>query len=350
MKYFGSEIEGKKINDFQKYDSTIKKYEDRLSMVEELINDEDDSLHTFFPTYFEQYYNSTPSQNGYLSEEDAVCRTIEGLGTYLLNSKDIQSNRKIEYRFWKSKREYNNYKESKNVNESSIDTGEDSNVDVIDMFYTNDDKNHLKSKTIEVGKRDVLEIAEIKDLQNIVDLSKNKAFIKSIEDKIDEALPYIEDEKDASRLKTIRRNVEKFMRSWASSAKDNQIIIKESVKKPFDFNGGTRLQETHDKLEYVDFYDEKSVKELLKELGREENLVSDMGIMMYDFNNLLDEITFTASEYDIIEAFRMGYSQKKLPEKFGISKQAVGNRIKRICEKVTKHYVKMLYKTSIKNK
>ena len=115
MKQFKGTIADKKLSDFNQYDNKITKYEDRVKFVKEHLYT-GESIHEFFSVYFSEYYDVSPSQDGYLAEEDAVCKLIEILGTYILSANDVESNRKIKYRFWKSEREYRDYKDPNNVN------------------------------------------------------------------------------------------------------------------------------------------------------------------------------------------------------------------------------------------
>lgn len=195
MKYFSSEIEGKKISDFQQFDASLTKFEDRLNLVNTMINNEDGELQEFFSTYFGNYYDVSPTQNGWMAEQDAVCKAVEGLGTYILNSKDIDSNRKVKYRFWKSEREFKQYKESENVNTSTLEAGMEEGVEVIDMFFSNDEKNHKLVTDQKLYAKDIKDVKEIRILEDAIDKAKTELFVKSIEKHIDELLPIIEDEK-----------------------------------------------------------------------------------------------------------------------------------------------------------
>jgi Bacterial regulatory proteins, luxR family len=344
LKYFSSSIKNKKLSDFQQFDTKLTKFEDRLAYVRELIKGENSETHEFFQEYFSDYYNVSPNQTGFLAEQDAVCRTIEGLGTYLLNSKDIKSNRKIEYRFWKSIREYNQYKESKNVNMSTLESNkEDSSVEVVDMFYSVSDKNYKKTKDQKVFKSDIEEIEEIEVLQELINKSKDESFIKLIEKRIDEILPLVKDESDKNRLIKIRKNVGKFVSSWASNAKENQVLIKNAIKQPIYFKRLSKELPNTNMLEEVDFYDERVVKKLLPMIGREEDLMSELGIVIYDFNNLLNEIKFSAREQEIIDLLRQGVTQKEIANELSIDKRTVSDTINRIAKKTAKYYVKKLY-------
>ncbi|MEX3625204.1 helix-turn-helix transcriptional regulator [Viridibacillus arvi] len=348
MKYFSSAINGKAISDFQQYDASLTKFEERLNLVENMINNEDGSLHDFFAIYFGEYYDAMPSQNGWLSEEDAVCKTIEGLGTYLLNSKDIGSHRKLKYRFWKSEREFKQYKESENVNTSTLEAGLEEGVEVIDMFYSNDDKNYKLATDNKLYAKDIKEIVEIGALQKAIEIARTEGFVKSIEKRIDAILPIIEDKKIEARLKKIRGNVQNYVTHWIRDMKDNQVAIKVAVKRPIVFRNVLKDEGVANKLDDALMSDEAVNKTLLAMVGEEEDLMSDIGIMIYDFNCLLNRMELSDREQIVVNAFREGYKQKELADLLGLDRRTISDTISRISKKVAKFYVKDLYEKSRK--
>lgn len=338
MKYFSGEIEGKKISDFQQYNPTLTKYNDRLDLVEEMIGDGDGETHEFFSTYFGQYYDATPTQTGWMAEQDAVCKTLEGLGTYLLNSKDIDSNRKIKYRFWKSEKEFKKYKESENVNTSTLEAGLEEGVEVIDLFYSNDDKNYKLATDQKLYKKDISDVLEINILQKAIERAKEESFVIAVKNKIDEILPIIDDEKIETRLKRIRGNVENYVNQWVANMKDNQIAIKEAVKRPIAFRNVLKDEGVPHKLDEADFDNVDVVKELLKSLSKED-LLSDIGIMVYDLNQLIDEIEFKDDEKMVIDLYREGCTQTEIVEEMGVDRYKVTRLMNRISKKVVNHYI-----------
>ncbi len=340
MKYFSSSISNKKLSDFQKYDATIKKYEDRLELVVNMINEETDTdtVHAFFSTYFDNYYNVSPSQNGFLSESDAVCKTIEGLGTYLLNSKDIESNRKVKYRFWKNEREYKKYKESHNINATTLEAGLDEGIEVIDMFYNPDDKNYKLDNAQRLFAKDLKDVKEIRVLQDGIDMVKSESFIKKVQNKIDEVMPEIDDERELARLKSIRGNVEKYCNQWASNMGDNQILIKEAVKRPIRFKSVAKGEGAPDKLAEADFDNIDAVREMLKSLAKSD-LMSDFGIMVFDLNKLIDEVVFKSEDLKIINLFRQGYTQSEVCEVLSLKRYSVTRSLDRVAKKIVDHYI-----------
>lgn len=342
MKYFSSEIKGKRIGDFQQFDASLTKFNDRLDLVNNMINDEEGELHDFFATYFGEYYNASPSQNGWMAEQDAVCKAVEGLGTYLLNSKDIDSNRKIKYRFWRSEKEFKQYKESENVNTSTLEAGMEDGVSVIDMFYSPDEKNHKLENGDKLYAKDIRDIKEVRVLQDAIEQAKQESFVKSVEKKIDAILPIIEDEKIASRLKRIRGNVQNYVGQWISDMRENQLAIKVAVKRPIRFKNPLKDEGAPDKLEDFDFMEKVEVEALLPSLSATD-LMTEIGTLAHDLNALLDKTKLSNREQEIIGFLRDGYTTNDIEKELGIRKQNMKTYLSRIAEKVVKTYEKQVF-------
>ncbi|HHB2481295.1 TPA: helix-turn-helix transcriptional regulator [Bacillus cereus] len=352
MKYFSSSIAGKKLVDFQQYDASIEKLEERKGLVGELILDENGNINSFFSTYFNEYYDVSPTQQGWMAEQDAVCRTLEMLGTYILNAKDIQSNRKVKYRFWRSEREFKSYKESQNVVASAFDSGgsEGSEVEVFDMFYSNDDKNYKKSKDMQLYAKDIREIVEIGRLQDMIERAGNESFIKIVENRIDASLPIIIEEEHRARLLKIRKNVKNYVNMWVRDMKDNQIAIKKAVKRPIDFKNVLKDEGAPNKLDAIDFMEESDIKTLLPYLSRED-LMTDIGIIVYDLNKLIDNTKLSAREKEVVNLYRGGLKKTELADELGINKASVRKMEYRISEKVAKVYERQVeeYRDRVRN-
>lgn len=343
MRYFSSAIDNKTLSDFQKYDSSIREFENRLELVTDMINDDNGNLSEFFVKYFGEYYDVSPNQKGWLAEQDAVCKAIEGLGTYLLNSKDIKSNRKVKYRFWKSEKEYQKYAESNNINASSLESGDDDGVDVIDLFYTNDDKNFKKTTEQRLFSKDIKGMPEIMDLQKGIDRFKDESYIKKVEKHLDNLISTIEDEKDLARLKSIRRNVPNYLQRWASSMSDNQLLIKEAITRPIRFkkvtSGGAKSS-THSGsiIEEKDFDNQGYVKSLLKNLDVDD-ITTDLGMDVYDLNKLIAKMDFDDDSKVVIGMLKEGFSQKEICECLNVERYVVSRRITRIAKQIVEYFI-----------
>lgn len=54
-----------------------------------------------------------------------------------------------------------------------------------------------------------------------------------------------------------------------------------------------------------------------------------------DFDSLLDELRFTVRDFDLFEAaYLLGYSQRELAERLGVSERMVRRRLKRVREEI----------------
>lgn len=340
MKYFGSEIGGKTIADFQQYNPKLERFEDRLYEVHELIYNEEGNLEEFFINYFDTYFDSVPSQTGWLSEQDFVCKVIEGLGTYLLNAKDIQSNRKIKYRFWKSEREFNQYKESENVNTSSMEQAKN-DVHVVDMFYSNDDKNFKLATDNKLYAKDIKEVVEIAELEKAIRIANEEYYVSVIEKKIDSILPSIKDGNVKARLGRIRQNVKRYIALWTRDMRDNQLAIKEAIKRPIRFENALKDEEAPDKLDAIDFMEKKHIHSLLKSLDNSD-MMSDFGLIVYDLKVLLSKTKLSDRERVVVNMYIEGSKQKEIANAIGVEANTIRTMEKRICEKAVKTYEKQV--------
>lgn len=350
MKYFGSEIGGKTIADFQQYNPTVEKFENRLHEVCELIHDDEGNLEEFFVEYFDKYFDPRPNQTGWLSEQDFVCKVIEGLGTYLLNAKDIQSNRKIKYRFWKSEREFKQYKESENVNTSSIEQDKD-DIHIVDMYYSNDDKNFKLATDNKLYAKDVKDVVEIAELEKAIRMANEEHYVSVIEKKIDSILPSIKDGNVKARLTRIRQNVKRYIAMWTRDMRDNQLAIKEAIKRPIRFENALKDEGAQDKLDAIDFMEKKDIRGLLKSLSNND-MMSDLGLIVYDLKVLLSKTKLSDRERVVVNMYIEGSKQIEIADALELDKATIRKMEYRIAEKAVKTYEKQVsdYREMVRSK
>lgn len=353
MKQFKGEIAGKKLSDFSlnklENVATLNK---RMEMVKELIY-EDGKVHDFFTQYFNEYYDVSPSQSGYLSEDTSVNKILEIIGTYLLSAKDVVSERKIEYRFWKSERDFKKSMESDNVNTSSLQKNVASNVEVIDMFVDKkNDKNMKVVKDIAVNRKDIKEIEEIKNLEDAIQYLKSPKGIKEMKEHTQKLIDMgIGTDEERTRLKYIAGNTERYIKLYVTSLRDSQLIIKKAIKRPIEFKNTLKDEGVPNKLDALDFMESKDVCVLLPYLYQDE-MMSDMGMIIYDLNVLINSTQLSSRELEIVNMFRNEYKQTEIAEELGIRKQNVKTYMKRIADKVSKTYEKQVesYRNGMRQK
>lgn len=348
-KYFKGTIADKKLGDFNQYDNSLTKVKDRIKYVEDVLY-EDGFIHDFFAVYFNKYFECSPNQSGTLAEDDSVCKLLEILGTYILSANDIKSNRKIEYRFWKSKREYRDYKESEQV---SLNThiknkdDEEQEVEIVDMFVDmKNQKNHKIVKNTDIYQQDIKEIKEIKNLQDVIDYLKSPRGEQDIREYTLNLLQNknIKDE-TRNRLTYIAKNTRRYINAYVKNIKENQVSIKEEIKRPIKFKKLLKDEGAPNKLDTVYFSDYITNKNLLKMLS-EQDITTDLGLTIYDFNMLIDRMKLSKGQQKIVDLFRRGYNQKELAEELGTSRQNINKQINELAKSIAKFYVKDLYNKS----
>lgn len=337
-KYFKGTIAEKKLSDFNQYDNTITKHKDRIKFVKDVLYD-GEFIHEFFATYFSQYYDASPNQSGALAEDDSVCKLIDILGTYILNANDVESNRKIEYRFWKDERDFYKSKESQNVNTSALENNEDGNsVEVIDMFV--DRKNNRNQKIVgktSIKSKDIKDIEEIKNIENAIKYLKSDNGIKEIKGKIKELIELHPDVESVSRLEYILNNTERFISLYVKSLKENQVLIKEAVKKPIHFTNILKDSGCDIKWEkIIDINNKKAMTILLECLSMRNLMGNELELLLWDLYEFLlsDKISLSKREKEVVLLLGEGYKQKDIADELKISKQYTSDCITRIIKKI----------------
>jgi DNA-binding CsgD family transcriptional regulator len=350
VKQFKGTIANKKLSDFNQYDNSLTKYDDRANFVESFLY-EDGFVHDFFAVYFRDYYTVSPSQDGFLAEEDAVCKLIDILGTYLLSANDVQSNRKIEYKFWKSEREYRDYKDSNNV--SAITTDENGReVEVVDMFVDKKSKNQKIVRPISINSKDLKNISEIRALEDAIDYMKSPKGTKAMKEKALELLEAgVGTNDDQDRLKYIAKNTERYIARYVKSLREDQILIKKAITRPLDFKAVLKGEGVPHKLDALDFMEVNDVTVLLPYLYQED-IMTELGTIVYDLNVLINNTKLSSREQEIVGMLRNEYKQIEIAEALDIRKQNVKTYMKRIAEKVVKTYEKQVesYRNEIRQK
>lgn len=346
MSYFKGVLSGKRVSDFANYDNTVGSYQKRLEFVEGNIM-EDGRVHKFFQEYFDDYYNASQDT----AEQNVVCKLLDNLGTYLLYSEDIQSNRKIKYRFWRSEREFNQYKESKaeitlnSKAEGSSDDGTD--IEYIDMFVDKkNERNDYKMPPVDIQAKDIKSISHIKELEDSISYLKSDGLVKKIQLHIEDALDKIEDEDEKTSLAYIYKNVDRYLKSYAKALRDNQLLIKNVIDKPVVMRGTAQaVHVDRDWSAIIDFKDKEKTKNILKEcLDMKKVSGSDAEVIMNDLYEYLlsDGLKLSEGERKVVEYLGMGNSPTLIAERTGRKKQNITNAINSICDKLAKSNYKVM--------
>jgi DNA-binding CsgD family transcriptional regulator len=345
VKQFKGAIRGEKLTDFNNIDYNLDKLKDRIDCINSMLGD-----NNFFFTYFSKYFDVSPSQSGYLSEETSVCKVLEIMGTYIVSAKDVASERKIEYRFWRDEKDFKKSKESENVKASTSNGNGD--VEIIDMFV--DKKNNRNQKVVKpvgVTAKDIKSIKEIKDLENAIERLKSPKGMRDIKEHVAKLLELDISEEDRGKLKYIAKNTERYVNRYVKDLRDSQLLIKKAITRPVEFKNVLKDEGVPNKLDAIDFMEVNDIQILLPYMSQED-MMTEIGTIIYDLGELLKSTKLSAREQEIIVMFKNGYKQTEIAEELGIKKQNVKTYMKRISEKAVKTYEKQVesYRELIRQK
>jgi hypothetical protein len=340
LKQFKGAIGGKKLSDFSldKLEN-VETLNKRMEMVDGLIF-EDGHLHDFFATYFSEYHDVSPSQAGHLAEETSVCKMLEIVGTYLLSAKDVESERKIEYKFWKSERDYKKSMESSSVNTSSLQKNVvDDRVEVIDMFVDKkNDKNQKIVRDVAVSKKDIKEIEEIGNLERAIEYIKSPKGLKDVQQFVIRQLEMgTGTEEDRARLKYIANNTERYLKLYTKSLKENQLLIKKAIKKPLEFKSVMKDEGAdRDFGEIINLDNLKEIQILLEALSNRDLMGNDFQLVLWDLHAFLysGKISLTARQQEIINLLSDGWKQTEIADSLGMKKGNVSREIAKVSIKI----------------
>lgn len=342
MKYIKGELAGKTLSDFNQFDNTLKTFEERLKYVETVLGN-DDTLDAYFVEYFTEYFQGFLSKSGFKADEDGVCVLLERFGTYLIKSQDVESNRKVKYRFWVDEREYNDYKDSEMTISSTVDANGkegEAQVEIVDLFFDPKKKNQKIVGDVVVEPKDIASIEEVNALQKAIERLSSEKGRKHIREYCLSLLESgtITDQADKKRLEYIAKNTERYLTSLVKDLKANQLAIKIAVTKPLEFS--SVLKDEGCDIDYsnvMDLDNKKALVIMLESLSRRCLMSDEFELVLWDLYEFLysGKIKLAKREKQVIDLLSEGYKQKEIAETLGINKRTVSDTLSRIANKLS---------------
>jgi hypothetical protein len=342
---FKGKIDGKTIYDFSnKLDYTLNQ-QDRIKLVNNILNTQTVGENTKLPdAYFEEYFEQRDLVNGIdtshiklcattkdnLSSSNNVCKELEKMADYILFAPDGERiNKKMKYNFYteedynrKLKKEKSLIEQANNyVNENNIkDCTEDEAID----FLINSGKNYKKSIKQKITMKDLND----KELYCLRDYEKLLIWLKQ--------QLHNENKKDAKEHDSKRRF---FYGNQIGEIKKEQKLCKDMIKRTIYFKQPLSDSTVID-YEQFDFFDKEHVMALLK-INPRTDLTSDLACLTQDLNNLLKKCNLNTNELKVLDMWRIEDStQESIASYLKITQQLVSAMLNRICWKVINQYEK----------
>lgn len=312
---FNGVIEGKNVSNLKNMDFTIENSEDRIKNVENILKD-CDSLIT---EYVDKYYKVSTTNE--LSDDINIFKNLEMLGTYILNSKDLPTESKQEYKIYTNEQLF--MKASKE-NEGDYDN--------VMLFLKNNKRNEYVAKNLSI---------EPKDFED----DRLKEYLLAYKSMLD----YIGNQLSLARKgeKINIKNI-KLAKKISKELKDDMILTKEKIIRPIKLplNGDFTSKIDWNKFDYTNRNHVRAMLYINRSNIAPED---DLSLIKYDMdcaiNSLYKAKKLDKTDMRIIKLIRKdkSYTYEDIGYELKMSKQAVYGRINRITKRIVKYFAEKKY-------
>lgn len=296
-------VGGATLNDFdyKKLNRFLLRYEDRLEIVEEMLEG-----NTFFEELYETHYTNIDNKQKYSIEDCEFALRLQALANYLLFAQDVTRGRQLEY---------NTYE-----NNTTLDA------------------KHRKKTLSTENLADKMPTYE-KDIESINNknykLSKNLNFANINKKELVEKFPFAKDYFDLLKYLTVNKEVKvkknKIQQDVEYIANKNVIRFKSPLK-----DEGASLD-----LNSVSFSNRRVIKYFMTmDEKTSYDFSNDMDILIYDFNCLYRQTKLKPKLKEIAEMIKAGLQQKQIAQKLGITQQQVSKYYNQIADEIAKQNIK----------
>jgi len=251
-------------------DYDLQTVDERMNVVVDIINKNDDRL----VSYYDNYYNPHVNQTGSLSDKSRMSKDLESLANYLLYAEDSSANEDT----------ITEYKEKRNLKrEASIE-----NMIKVRSFKKENNKTIMKVSKVKVNSKDRLEHPELKESGEVI-----KRLTKMIETGLD-SLGNKLTEVEIRKLKWIRTDIQK-----------DEIVVKTELKKYIEFQSVTKPEKDHEALSYIQFDNVEIIRLLIENYSELKQSSYDdtfgyMKLILITLESLIESTNFEPYILEII--------------------------------------------------
>lgn len=328
------------INLTSKLDYKVIDQKERIKLVKKILeeknenkNEENKKLSEEIDDYFENNFNPHPKcgeHGDILSHDDKMCQQLDAVANYILFCPGaLRITKKTEYNFYTEK-QFEEQEKNKPHIECMIDkiNNKHNNYEsTISPMTGNEVIDYLKRKGNNY-KKEIKQVISKKDL-----IDPELKVVKEYQDYIDSLKSLLDKLRKEKRNKKLQYKLINNMKF----CKTDQIYCKDAIKGTIYFK--EVLPDTTD-IDYdqFDFFDKEHVLCLLK--FEPMNLTTDLGILVYDLNQLLKKIKLTKTEQEVLRYHRQinDKNQEEIAKELGFSQQYIASVLDRLADKITKKF------------
>lgn len=257
------------------------------------------------------------SQKDGLASETNVCKGLEKLADYLLNS--------IEAKELDSKTQYKCYTDESLFKKIQKEPSYDKEV-ILDVLLEKG-KNYKKSIEQKIFAKD-LNNFYINEYEQTI-----KQYNLQIEE-IDKILLQPELDKEIIKELKTKRGKLNYLKG---ELMQDQIICKDQLQGTIYFKAILPESSVKD-YEQFDWFDKEHIKWLLK-MKSKDDLQNDLACMVLDLNNLINKCNFKNDDLKIIELWRNSdLTLEDIGEELSVSQPSITQKFNTIIKKITQQY------------
>lgn len=329
---FKGELDGKTIKDFLDKLNYNLNQDDRVKLVNELINTQKVGTLELPDQYFEQFFEQKEVKNGLnashmkvnvnktdgLSENNEVCKALEKIANYILFSPDGERiTKKTKYNFYTE--ETLDMKLNKEPSyEGFVNRNNGDEEEVIDFLVRKGKnyKNCIKQKiyTEDLKDEELECVAQYEE--SINNLRQQSQSAKNNED---------------MRLKRLCDN-------QIGSMKVDQLMCKDMLKGTIYFKQAL-ADSTEIDYDKFDYSNKEHVMALLK-VTSSQDFNNDIYCMICDLENTIKKCDFSKAEQEVMRCWREKDStQEGIAKTLGVTQQSINKTLSRICSKISSKYM-----------
>ena len=331
---FKGKLDGVTIDDISKeIDYSIPNFNERNEKVEQILNET-----KFFEEYFSDYYDAHIGTNDGSASDNNVCRTLEAMGTYLLNSVDERERRKkeeenaLKYKFHANPIHFRaEINKEKNLEELNV-SGQSNGEEYVLHFLETEKRNCKKPKTQEITGKDLKRDDELGHI-----LRDYNDFYVGISKRLKQL-----DIDIKANVKNTDRGKRYLLTNTKGTLKKDMIDVKNILLGVFGYNISSSNEGGHYDFQEEELRDNKVVREILRAFNNKEKMPidSDMFHIYLDIENAIEvgkqTNKFTHNELLIIEDVKDGLRDCDIATAHGWTRPYVNQQLRRTVNKIIK--------------
>lgn len=334
---FIAELDGTTVSQLnKKLDYSKINLKERKEVVEQILSNTN-----FFAEYFSNHFKGKLVGNDHLSESVNVCRSLEAMASYLLNSKEIKDSEDSEvqkYIFHTDSK----YFQKKIDREQSLAQETNGQEENVIHFFKKATSNYKKEKAQTLSTKDIKPTnknsqADVEYVKEILEDYQNflNHLTKELSNKNSKYNRYYLTNAKGQVIRDMIYCKDQLLGIWGY---DLQNFYESTVPNldVFDFTNPTHL-----KGKKITFVNDKGEEHTLEAKGllfleNNHDPSNDMSLVLWDLQNTINKAGLTPVEKYILEATRKGLTQDEIAFNLGWYQAKVSRTIDIIVKKVVK--------------